>query len=170
MCLLVSECDLPSLLTLPCQTLSPSLGVLMRRWLFLLGLHTLTLSFIHSTFTVMTLSKHSRYKHNGQPLLHTALNLPSRWTETANCLLWLWAMPKQHGGRTCNQKGYPREGIAELDLPGKAEKSARQIREQKEEQEWGTESRAWRHPKAWEGVGKQTLNERRRRTVTTLAS
>lgn len=44
-------------------------------------------------------------------------------------------MPKRHGGKKCNQKGYPREGTAGLDLPGKAEKSARQIREQKEEQE-----------------------------------
>ena len=49
-------------------------------------------------------------------------------------------MPKQYGGRKCNLKGYPRERTAELDLPGKAEKSARQIREQKEEQERGTEA------------------------------
>ena len=36
----------------------------------------------------------------------------------------------------CFHKVTPaREGTAGLDLPGKAEKSARQIREQKEEQE-----------------------------------
>ena len=64
-------------------------------------------------------------------------------------------MPKQYGGRKCNQKGYPRERTAELDLPGKAEKSARQIREQKEEQERGTEAELAGIQRLEKGLGRQ---------------
>lgn len=75
-------------------------------------------------------------------------------------------------GRKRNQKGYPREGTAGLDLPGKAEKSARQMRSRRKSRSKAQEQSLKKKKgiKGLEGVGKATLNERRRRTVTKLAS